>query len=146
MEPIIVNNMKINIKRNLLNTLFWLKELIPMLLWILLLISMLKELDFFNKIIPYIENNFIGILFSDLFGSISAWNVLNSYIIVDSIWNFEENLLIITTFLVAWVTVWIVQLPAEIYFLWKKFSIIRNMISFIFAIIASYLVYFFYFL
>lgn len=129
-------------KQSFINTINWLKELLPLLIAILLLISIIKNLWFFNYLNIYAKNNFLWVFISDLIGSISTWNVLNSYIIADSIGNFKENILIITVFLISWVTVWIIQLPAEIYFFWKKFAIIRNIISFIFALIWAYLIYF----
>jgi len=47
------------------------------------------------------------------------------------------SLLAVTAFLVAWVTVGLVQLPAEVMMLGKKFAIIRNITAFIFAIIVA---------
>jgi len=135
--------LKINkYKQSFVNTINWLKELLPLLIAILLLISIINTFWFFNYLNNYIENNFLWVFISDLIWSISAWNALNSYIIADSIGDFEKNILVITAFLISWVTVWIVQLPAEIYFFWKKFALIRNIISFMFAFIGAYLVYF----
>ena len=131
-----------NIQKTFKQTLIWFKELIPMLLWILLLIAMLKELSLFSYLSNYLDNNFISIIIADIFGSISAWNTINSYIIANSFWNLETNILIITVFLISWITVWFIQIPAEIYFFGKKFTIIRNIISFIFAIIWAYIIYF----
>ena len=131
-----------NIKKTFKQTLMWLKELIPMLLGILLLISMFKELWIFNYLSNNLWNNFLSIIIADIFGSLSAWNTINSYIIADSFWNLETNILIITTFLIAWITVWFIQIPAEIYFFGRKFTIIRNLISFVFAIIWAYIIYF----
>ena len=131
-----------NIKPIFKQTLLWFKELMPILLGILLLISILKELWLFIYLGNYLNNNFVSILMSDLFGSISAWNTINSYIIANSFWNINDKLLIITTFLISWTTVWLIQMPAEIYFFGKRFTIIRNIISFIFAIIAAYIIYF----
>jgi hypothetical protein len=129
-------------KQSFVSTINWLKELLPLLIAILLLISIIKTLWFFNYLSNHIENNFLWVFISDLLGSISAWNALNSYVIADSIGNFKENILVITVFLISWVTVWIIQLPAEIYFFWKKFALIRNSISFVFAFVWAYLVYF----
>ncbi len=131
-----------NTQKTFKQTLVWFKELIPMLLWILLLISILKELSLFSYLSNYLDNNFISIIIADIFGSISAWNTINSYIIANSFWNINENILIITVFLISWITVWFIQIPAEIYFFGKKFTIIRNIISFIFAIIWAYIIYF----
>ena len=131
-----------NIKKIFKKTLKWFKDLIPMLLWILLLISILKELSIFTYLNYYLNNNFISILIADVFGSISAWNAINAYIIANSFWNINEDILIITVFLISWITVWFIQIPVEISFFWKRFTIIRNIISFIFAIIWAYLIYF----
>ena len=131
-----------NIRKIFKQTLIWFKELIPMLLGILLLISMFKELWIFTYLSDYLNDNFFSLILVDFFGSISAWNTINSYIIADSFWNIENNILAITTFLIAWTTVWFIQIPAEIYFFGKKFAIIRNIISFVFAIIAAYIIYF----
>jgi hypothetical protein len=46
--------------------------------------------------------------------------------------------------LISWVTVGIIQIPAESYFFGKKFTITRNIISFVFAILGAYLVKIFY--
>lgn len=131
-----------NLNKTFNQTLIWFKELIPMLLGILLLISMIKELWLFTYLRSYLDNSFISIVIADIFGSISAWNTINSYIIANSFWDINHNVLVITTFLISWITVWFIQIPAEIYFFWKKFTIVRNVTSFIFAIIAAYIIYF----
>jgi hypothetical protein len=43
--------------------------------------------------------------------------------------------------LVARITVGFLQIPAEVYFFWKKFAFLRNLISFLFAILAGLIVY-----
>lgn len=131
-----------NIKQTFKQTLIWFKNLIPILFWILLIISMIKELWIFNYLSNHLSNNFLSVIVADIFGSISAWNSINSYIIADSIWKLEDYMLVITVFLIAWVTVWFIQIPAEIYFFGKKFTIIRNIISFVFSIIWAYIIYF----
>jgi len=122
-----------NIKKTFFQTLNWFKEMLPMLLGILLIVAMLKQSWFFDILTKY-------------FWSISAGTTINSYIIADSFWKIDNYILVITAFLVSWITVWIIQIPAEIYFFGKKFALTRNLISFIFSIIISYIVYFLYFL
>jgi len=138
--------MKEKIIKNLKKTLMWFKEFLPLLIAILLLVSILKWFWFFDLISKYLSDNFLSVLLADLFGSISAWSTINSYIIAHQIWNFKDYFLVITVFLIAWITVWVIQMPAEIYFFWKRFAIVRNIISFIFAIIGAYIIYFFYYL
>ncbi len=133
-----------NIKKTFFQTLIWFKELIPMLLGIIIIVAMLKEAWAFEIIAKYLSNNFLSVILADIFWSFSAWNTINSYIIANSFWKLDNYILVITTFLIAWTTVWIIQIPAEIYFFGKKFAIIRNIISFVFAIIGAYLVYFLY--
>ena len=129
-------------KQSFIKTIKWIKDFLPLLIAILLLISIIKTLWVFDYLNGYIENSFFWVFIADLVGSISAWNAINSYIIADSLGSFKENILIITVFLISWITVWIIQIPIEINYFGKNFTIIRNIISFIFAIIWAYLIYF----
>jgi len=133
-----------NIKKTFFQTLNSFKEIIPMLLWIIILITLLKQAWIFESMAKYISDDFFWVILADIFGSISVWNTINSYIIADNFWNINDYILVITVFLISWVSVWIIQLPAESYFFGKKFAITRNLISFVFAIIGAYLVYFLY--
>ncbi len=132
-----------NIKKNIRQTISWLLQNLPIVIAILLLISIIKNLWLF-ALISTLEDNFLWILITDFVWSLAAWNPINSYILAWEIWNFENKIILISTFLISWVTVWFLQIPWEIYFLWKKFSILRNILSFIFAMIWGYLVYYFY--
>ena len=128
------------IKAKLLNTFLWFKENIPIILWVVLLVSLVKFSPFFGYL-KNLKDNLFSVVFADIIWSIAIWNPINSYIIAWYIWNIDEKLITITTFLIAWITVGFVQLPAEIYFFWKKFVIVRNLVSFIFAIICWIIVY-----
>ena len=130
------------IKKSFIQTLNWFKVLIPMLIAIVLLISMIKQSGFFEFIVKYVHNDIYGVIFSDILWSISVWNAINSYIIASSFKNVHSYILVITTFLIAWVTVGLIQMPAETYYFGKKFTIIRNILSFLFAILWAYLIYF----
>ena len=130
------------IKKSFIQTLNWFKVLIPMLIAIVLLISMIKQSGFFEFIVKYVHNDIYGVIFSDILWSISVWNAITSYIIADGFWKINSHILVITTFLIAWVTVGLIQIPAETYYFGKKFTIIRNILSFLFAILWAYLIYF----
>jgi len=135
-----------NIKKVFFKTLNWFKDLIPILFSILLLTSILKNTGVFDLMKNHLSNNIFSVFIADFFWSVSAWSAINSYIIADWFGNLNEYFLVITVFLIAWVTVGIIQLPAEIQYFWKKFAIIRNTLSFLFAIIASYIIYLIYFI
>lgn len=49
------------------------------------------------------------------------------------------GLIAVTAFIVSWVTVGIIQLPAESVILGKKFAILRNISAFILSIIVAIL-------
>jgi len=70
-------------------------------------------------------------------GSISAGNPVTSYIFGGEFLKQGVGLLTITAFLVAWVTVGVIQIPAESIMLGKRFSIIRNVTSFVLAIVVA---------
>ena len=128
-------------KNKLLNTLVWLKENIPIIIGVLLLTSIMK----YTPIFSYLQNlkdNFFSVFIADIIWSIATWNPINSRIITSQIWTLDKKIIVITTFLVARITVGFIQIPAEIYFFKKKFAILRNLISFIFAILAGIITYF----
>jgi uncharacterized membrane protein YraQ (UPF0718 family) len=82
----------------------------------------------------FTRNNFIDPWIGALLGSISAGSPAVSYIISGELLNQGIGLATVTAFLVAWVTVGIVQLPFEINILGKKFAFWRNVLSFVFAV------------
>ncbi len=111
---------------------------LPIILGTILLLSLLYSL------IPksiYAEL-FSGNIFLDSFvggfvGSIAAGNPITSYVIGGELREQGVSLLVVTAFLVSWVTVGFVQLPAEILILKKKFAILRNITAFFLSIIVA---------
>jgi hypothetical protein len=82
-------------------------------------------------------NRFLDPLIGAIAGSISSGNALTSYIISGELQHNGVSLLAITAFIVSWVTVGIVQLPAEALTLGKTFAITRNIISFVSSILVA---------
>jgi len=130
--------MKTELKKALVKSARAMYKSLPILLGVILLISLA------NAIIPKavyasffrgnpIFDSFIG----STIGSILAGNPITSYIIGGELLKQGISLLAVTSFLVAWVTVGIVQLPAEAMLLGKRFAIIRNITAFVFAMIVS---------
>jgi len=110
----------------------------PMILGTILLISLISTLipksfytTFFSK------NIFLDSIIGSLVGSISAGNPITSYIFGGELLNQGVSLLAVTAFLVAWVTVGLIQLPAESAILGKRFALLRNITAFILAIIVA---------
>ena len=111
---------------------------LPVLIGVILLIGL------FKVYIPaeLISNVFTGNVFQDTFsgsliGSISAGNPITSYIIGGELLKEGVSLYAVTAFITAWVTVGLIQIPAEISTLGKRFAFLRNLLSFIFSIIVA---------
>lgn len=115
-------------------------NLLPMLISVVLLIGLFNT--FMSKgLLSYIfsKSPVLDTLFGTCFGSIMAGNPINSYVIGAELLNYGVSLLAVTGFIIAWVTVGIVQLPAEIAALGAKFALLRNALCFALAILIAFL-------
>ncbi|RLG12387.1 hypothetical protein DRN69_06870 [Candidatus Pacearchaeota archaeon] len=113
-------------------------KVFPMILGTILLVSLISTLfpkSFYT--ILFSKNIILDSFIGSLVGSISVGNPITSYIFGGEMLNQGVSLLAITAFLVAWVTVGIIQLPAESMILGKKFAFLRNLSAFILSIIVA---------
>lgn len=127
-----------NLKQVLLKTGRILLNRMLVLFGTILLISLVNSLipeSFYSTVFQgnLIVDSFIG----SIIGSISAGNPITSYVLGGEFLNQGLSLIIVTSFLVAWVTVGLIQLPAEISFLGKKFAILRNLTAFFLSILVA---------
>ena len=72
-------------------------------------------------------------------GSIATGHPLASYLLGGELLGGGVGLIAVTALLVTWVTVGIIQLPAEALMLGVRFAVYRNIISFIAAIVIAFL-------
>ena len=114
------------------------KNVMPILTGVLLLVAL------FVKIVPkeifaglFTGNAVIDPFVGAVFGSILAGNPINSYIIGGELLRNGVSLFAVTAFIVAWVTVGVIQFPAESMMLGKRFAAVRNLTSFILCIIIA---------
>ena len=111
---------------------------LPIMLGVILVLGLFRA--FVSK--QMLSAVFTGELLQDtvigaLIGSISAGNPVNSYIIGGELVIENVSLMAITSFLVAWVTVGIIQFPAEATILGRRFACVRNILGYILAILVS---------
>ena len=111
---------------------------LPVLLGVILLIGLI------STIIPrssyhiiFSKNILLDSIIGSGLGSVLAGNPITSYVLGGELLKQGVNLVAVTSFMVAWVTVGLVQLPAESILLGKKFAISRNVLSFIFSIFVA---------
>ena len=80
-----------------------------------------------------IVDSFIG----SAIGSVLAGNPINSYVIGSELLEQGVGLMAVTAFIVAWVTVGVVQFPAEAILLGKRFALVRNLTAFLLSIAVA---------
>ncbi|OPX17678.1 hypothetical protein BXT86_05265 [candidate division WOR-3 bacterium 4484_100] len=110
----------------------------PMILGIVLLVGLISTLipkSFYFYLFRKnpVQDAFIGAVI----GSISAGNPITSYILGGEFLKQGIGISAVTAFLVAWVSVGIIQIPMEGMVLGWKFSLLRNILSFFSAIIIG---------
>lgn len=130
--------MERNLKNILIKSIKPILNASPILLGVILLMGLINI--FFTK--SFYQHIFSGNIISDSLigsslGSFFAGSPITSYILAGEFLHQDVSLIAVTSFLVAWVTVGIIQLPAEIMFLGKKFALWRNFISFFFSIFVA---------
>ncbi|TYB30843.1 MAG: hypothetical protein FXF47_07135 [Candidatus Mcinerneyibacterium aminivorans] len=114
---------------------------LPVIIGVILLLGLFKSFINIKKVALYFSGDLLKDTFIGSFlGSIFAGNPSNSYIIGEELLKNDISLFAITAFIMAWVTVGIVQLPAESSFFGIKFALIRNLFAFISSIIISILI------
>lgn len=125
-------------KQAFLETVQSFKRSLPILLGILMLLALAATLipkNLYSKI--FTGNQIIDPLIGALVGSIAGGNPITSYIIGGELRLQGISMLAITAFIVTWVTVGVIQLPAEALMLGKRFALVRNVISFITAVVIA---------
>ena len=133
-------DLKKRIKESFLKTNKSFNQLLPVLLGVIGLIALFIALvpkEFYQKI--FTGNKILDPLIGALLGSFATGNPITSYIIGGELLRQQVSLIAVVAFILAWVTVGFVQLPAEIAALGKKFAISRNVFSFISALIIAIL-------
>lgn len=125
------------------NKFFW--NILPIILATVMLVNLVITLippSFYKKL--FTKNFLIDSFIGSIIGSISAGNPITSYIIGGELVKDRISLVAITSFLVSWVTVGLIQLPAESMLLGRKFAVLRNITAFILSIIVAIITVFIY--
>lgn len=119
--------------------LFSLLSMMPMIIAVVGLIGIMQS---------YITPEMLAKLFghglgSDMvvgtgMGAISAGNPAVSYIIADELLEQGVSLYAVTAFVLSWVTLGIVQLPAEVSVFGLRFTIIKNLLTLFSTLLVAY--------
>ena len=135
------NKQKKSLLSSFIKTCKTFSEAFPILLGVILLVGLFREC----MSSEFISSLFTGRMLTDtaigsIIGSVSAGNPVNSYIIGGELIKNDVSFFAVTSFIIAWVTVGLIQLPAEAAFLGKRFAVARNTISFMLCFVVTILV------
>ncbi len=128
------------LKESLIKTLNGFKQVLPIILGVIMLVSLsivTIPKSFYESI--FTGNKIIDPLLGAIFGSIAAGNPITSYIIGGEFLKQGVSLISVTAFILTWVSVGLIQLPAESLMLGKRFAITRNVVSFLTALVIAIL-------
>jgi hypothetical protein len=81
----------------------------------------------------------VDVVLGAVIGSVAAGHPLASYVLGGELLGGGVSLFAVTALMVSWVTVGMVQMPAEALLLGRRFAIYRNLSCFFFAIAVSLL-------
>jgi uncharacterized membrane protein YraQ (UPF0718 family) len=82
-----------------------------------------------------LTDTFIG----TLTGAVAAGNPMISYILGGELLDQGISLYAVTAFILAWVTLGLVQLPAEVEVFGGRFTLLRNLLAFVFTMLTAVL-------
>lgn len=127
------NNFKNSVKKA--GKSLW--RMFPIILGTILLVSLVNTLIPKSLYVLIFDGSFIDPVIGASAGSILAGSPVISYILGGELLKQGISLIAVTAFILSWVTVGIVQLPAEASILGKKFAIVRNISAFILSIFGA---------
>lgn len=110
----------------------------PLLIGTIFLLGLVMTIvpDSFYHVI-FGKNFFLNAITGGILGSVMAGNPMTSYVIGGELLKKGVGLAAATAFIIAWVSVGVVQIPIEARALGKRFTFWRNFISFIFAVLIG---------
>jgi predicted Fe-Mo cluster-binding NifX family protein len=110
-------------------------NLLPILTGVVLIIGLFNALVSKSHLAAiFTGNKFMDTFWGACLGSLMAGNPINSYVIGNELMGNGISLFAVTALIVTWVTVGLIQLPAEATALGKKFALLRNSLSFLLSI------------
>ena len=129
---------KNNIKDAFNKSLKGFLSMLPMLLAILLLLGIFDVYITKDILLSFfISNNFVDTITGTLLGGVLTGNPMISYILGGELTDAGVSLYAVTAFILSWVTIGLVQLPAEVEVFGLRFTFYRTLFTFITTILVS---------
>ena len=129
---------KNNIKDAFNKSLKGFLSMFPMLLAILLLLGIFDVYITKDILLSFfISDNFVNTITGTLLGGVLTGNPMISYILGGELTDAGVSLYAVTAFILSWVTIGLVQLPAEVEIFGLRFTFYRTLFTFITTILVS---------
>jgi len=113
-------------------------SILPVLIGVVLLMGLFNAFVSREALASVFSGNTaLDALWGACFGSILAGNPITSYVIGAGLQEQGVSMYAVTSLIVAWVTVGLVQIPAEAAALGTKFAVVRNAVCFVSAIAVA---------
>lgn len=110
----------------------------PLLLGVILLVAMAQSLITPEKIATWFGNGVLSdTLIGTAVGAVASGNPSIGYLVGGELLVQGVSLFAITAFILAWVTLGLVGLPAEIGVFGLRFTVVRNLLSLVFTFLIS---------
>jgi len=114
--------------------------ILPVLLGVVLLLGLFRSFVPRDLLLSLFPGNAIqDTIFGALAGSLMAGNPINSYVMGEVLIEMGVSLFGVVAFMLAWVNIGLVQLPAEIAALGAVFAGLRNLAAFVMVMLAAVL-------
>lgn len=116
-------------------------NLMPIVIGMLLITSLIMTL-IEEKLTAelFSGHDFLDALIGAALGSVAMGHPMVSYLLGGEFLNKGVSLFAVTAFIVSWVTVGVIQLPAEALLLGKRFTLYRNMVCFVSSVAVAWMV------
>lgn len=115
-------------------------KVIPMLVGVILLMGLFQTFITQEMIVSIFSGNpFADTLLGTITGGVSVGTPVVSYVISGELLSSGVSLYAVTAFILSWVSLGVVQLPLEFELFGKRFTILRNLFSFVAAIVVTLL-------
>jgi len=131
---------KKSLKEALKKAIFGFLSMFPMLFAIILLLGIFDVFIKMETITSlFVQNSLYDTIIGSLLGGALTGNPMISYLLSGELTKAGISLFVVTSFLLSWVTLGVVQLPAEVEIFGLKFTSIRTILTFLSTILVSFL-------
>ena len=125
-------------KESFLKALKGFISMLPMLFAIILLLGVFDTYITNEMLLSlFVSNSFIDTIIGTTMGAVLTGNPMFSYLLGGELTNAGISLFAVTAFILSWVSLGIVQLPAEIEIFGLRFTFLRTILTFLSTIFIS---------